>query len=69
MQASSFKARCLAVLDEVERTHSSVVITKHGRAVARLVPIENERPTLGSVTLLTDSDDDLFSTGQAWDAD
>ncbi len=69
MQASSFKARCLAVLDEVERTHTSVIITKHGRAVARLVPIEDERPTLGSVTLLTDLDDDLFSTGEAWDVD
>ena len=68
MQASSFKARCLAVLDEVERTHTSVIITKHGRAVARLVPIEDERPTLGSVTLLTDLDD-LFSTGEAWDVD
>lgn len=69
MQASSFKARCLAVLDEVERTHCSVVITKHGRAVARLVPIEDERPTLGSVTLLTNDDDELFSTGEAWDVD
>jgi prevent-host-death family protein len=69
MQASSFKARCLAVLDEVERTHSSVVITKHGRAVARLVPMEDERPTMGSVTLLTDRDDELFSTGEAWDVD
>ena len=69
MQASSFKARCLAVLDEVERTHSTVVITKHGRAVARLVPIEDEHPTLGSVTLLTDRDEELFSTGEAWDAD
>ena len=69
MQASLFKARCLAVLDEVEHTHTSVIITKHGRAVARLVPIEDERPTLGSVTLLTDLDDDLFSTGEAWDVD
>lgn len=67
MQASLFKAQCLAVLDEVERTHSSVVITKHGRAVARLVPIASQRPTLGSVRLLTDDDEELFSTGEAWD--
>lgn len=69
IQASAFKARCLAVLAEVERTRDSVVITKHGRAVARLVPIEDERPTMGSVTLLTDDGHDLFSTGEAWDAD
>jgi len=57
------------VLDEVERTHTSIIITKHGRAVARLVPIEDDRSAVGSVTLLTDDDDDLFSTGEAWDAD
>jgi prevent-host-death family protein len=68
MQASSFKARCLAVLDEVERTHSSVVITKHGRAVARLVPIDDMRPTMGSVTLMGAQDDEYFSTGESWDA-
>jgi prevent-host-death family protein len=68
MQASSFKARCLAVLDEVERTHDSVVITKHGRPVARLVPIDRNEPTLGSVRLLSDSEDDLFSTGEQWNA-
>ena len=57
------------MLDEVERTHTSIIITKHGRAVARLVPIEDDRSAVGSVTLLTDDDDDLFSTGEAWDAD
>lgn len=36
MNASQFKARCLAVLDEVERTGEPVLILKRGRAVARL---------------------------------
>ena len=67
MQASAFKARCLAVLDEVERTHSPVVITKHGRPVAQLVAIEKSRSTMGSVTVLTHDDGELFSTGEAWD--
>jgi prevent-host-death family protein len=69
MQASLFKAQCLSVLDEVESTHSSVIITKHGRAVARLVPIEVGRPTLGSVTLLTENEDELFSTGEVWNGE
>ncbi len=38
IQASEFKAKCLAVLDEVERTRQSVVITKRGKPVAELVP-------------------------------
>jgi prevent-host-death family protein len=38
IKASEFKAKCLAVLDEVERTRQSVVITKRGKPVAELVP-------------------------------
>src|ERR1700733_4078466 len=38
IKASEFKAKCLAVLDEVERTRQAVVITKRGRPVAELVP-------------------------------
>lgn len=67
--ASAFKARCLALLDEVATTRRSLVVTKHGRPVAKLVPLDDAAPTLGSVTLLTHDDDALFSTGEAWDAD
>ena len=35
--ASRFKARCLALLDEVSRTHDTIVVTKRGRPVARVV--------------------------------
>jgi prevent-host-death family protein len=69
MQASEFKARCLAVLDEVARTRQEVVVTKHGVPVARLVPIAEPPSTDGSVTLLSDDDELYFSTGEAWDAD
>jgi len=36
MQASEFKAKCLALMDEVARTGRTVVITKNGRPVAEL---------------------------------
>ena len=39
MAAGSFKARCLAIMDEVQAKHETVVITKHGKPVAKLVPI------------------------------
>jgi prevent-host-death family protein len=42
IRASEFKAKCLAILDEVERTGEAVVILKRGRPVAHLVP-----PALG----------------------
>jgi prevent-host-death family protein len=36
--ASEFKARCLELLDEVERTKEPIVITERGKPIARLVP-------------------------------
>ena len=38
MAAGSFKAHCLAVMDEVQVKRETVVITKHGKPVAKLVP-------------------------------
>jgi prevent-host-death family protein len=38
IKASEFKAKCLALMDEVARTGKSVVITKNGKPVAELVP-------------------------------
>ena len=48
MPAGKFKARCLQIMAEVERSRRPVTITKRGRPVARLVPIEAE-PFLGSL--------------------
>jgi len=39
MAAGSFKTNCLAVMDEVQSRHETVVITKHGKPVAKLVPV------------------------------
>jgi prevent-host-death family protein len=36
--AGEFKAKCLALLDEVEATRRTFVVTKRGRPVARVVP-------------------------------
>ena len=43
MAAGSFKAKCLAVMDEVQAKRETVVITKRGKPVAKWVPIETER--------------------------
>jgi prevent-host-death family protein len=40
MAAGSFKVHCLAVMDEVQAKRESVVITKHGKPVAKLVPAD-----------------------------
>jgi prevent-host-death family protein len=43
MAASEFKARCLRVMEEVRTRRESVLITKKGRPVARIVPAEKPR--------------------------
>ena len=43
MAAGSFKVHCLAVMDEVQSKRESVLITKRGKPVAKLVPVEKEK--------------------------
>lgn len=69
IQASEFKATCLALLDEVAETRREIVVTKRGRPVAKLVPIDRPADLQGSVTILSTDEDELFSTGEAWAAD
>jgi len=52
MNAADFKARCLSVLDEVASSRRPVTVTKRGKPVARLVPLE---PDAGSVNPLKGS--------------
>jgi prevent-host-death family protein len=42
LPAGEFKATCLRVMEEVATYRRSVVITKHGKPVVRIVPIEPE---------------------------
>ncbi len=35
---SEFKAKCLALLEQVRRTHQPIRITRHGKPVAEVVP-------------------------------
>ncbi|THD11568.1 type II toxin-antitoxin system Phd/YefM family antitoxin [Metallibacterium scheffleri] len=44
INAAEFKAKCLKLIDEVAATHEPLVITKRGKPVARVVPIEDEQP-------------------------
>jgi len=42
MPAGSFKTKCLALMDEVHSKRETIVITKHGKPVAKLVPVNTE---------------------------
>ena len=42
ISAAEFKARCLTLMDEVNSTRETLVITKRGKPVARLVSADKE---------------------------
>jgi len=42
INASEFKAKCLAILDRVSETGEPLTILKHGKPVAQLVPPATE---------------------------
>jgi prevent-host-death family protein len=68
VSASAFKARCLAILDEVAETGEEVEITKRGRPVARVVAVEQPRSLAGSVEFLVEDDDLIAPVDVDWDA-
>ncbi len=65
--AGQFKARCLALLDEVAATHEEIVVTKRGQPVARVVPIENSSPPSLAGSVLAHGDL-LSPIDEPWDA-
>ena len=68
MGAAKFKEQCLALLDHLDA--DGLVITKHGRPVARVVPYEREFADLiGSLRGKIEIRGDIMSTGQRWHAD
>ena len=42
MPAEAFKVHCLRVMDEVQSKREAVVITKRGKPVAKLVPVDSK---------------------------
>jgi prevent-host-death family protein len=68
--AGEFKARCLQLMEQVRTTRRPIVITKRGKPVARLVPMEEEMPSIfgrmrGTVMIQGDI---VEPTGEEWNA-
>lgn len=66
--ASTFKAKCLALLDRVAETGDPLVVTKRGRPVARVVPMPSRQSgsLRGSVTVRGDIVGPILDS---WDLD
>ena len=67
MGAAQFKEQCLSVLDTLGP--EGLVITKHGKPVAKLIPIEIASSALiGSLKGKIKVKGNILSTGLRWDA-
>jgi prevent-host-death family protein len=67
--ATEFKAACLALLDDVAATGDTIVVTKHGKPVAKLVPLEPPESLVGSVTYLVPEDEVFAPLWDDWEPD
>jgi prevent-host-death family protein len=68
LNASKFKEQCLSLLDHLDP--EGIVITKHGKPIARLVPIASDCAELiGCMKGKLKITGDVFSTGIRWDAE
>jgi len=72
MSAAEFKSKCLKIMDEVNKTHEEVIITKHGNPVAKLVPF-SKLPSKSFYGYLKDTvkvtGDITEPIDELWDAD
>jgi prevent-host-death family protein len=69
--AGEFKAKCLAILDEVQRARREILITKRGKPVAKLVPVHDRAESfIGSMRGTMEIVGDIISPiDEEWDAD
>ena len=63
ISAAEFKARCLKLMDDVAKTRQSIVITKRGKPVAKLVPAEPvpRKPLFGCMAGTVTFEGDLLA--------
>ena len=68
--AGEFKAGCLKLLDDVASTRQPLVITKHGKPVAKLVPMPPAVTLFGAMAGSVLREDDIVSAldGVDWEA-
>lgn len=65
--ATKFREQCLSLMDELEP--EGLVITKHGRPVARLIPYQmRPEEMIGCLDGKLEIYGDILSTGVPWNA-
>lgn len=69
--AGEFKTHCLKLIDRVHQTKQPITITKHGKPMAKLTPVEDKTYSLfGCLTNTVEIKGDIVEgIGEVWSAD
>ena len=67
--AGRFKAQCLRLLDEVAETGETIVVTKRGKPVAKVEPVEEPPSLKGSVVYLVSDEELIAPIDEVWNAE
>lgn len=68
ISVSKFKAECLSIFDHLDP--EGLDVTKHGKVVARVIPVEQQSSSLiGSMKGKIKKKGLIFSTGVKWNAE
>lgn len=59
LAAGQFKAKCLALINEIAQSRESIIITKYGKPLVKVVPLDektdqNDKPLKGAATFIGD---------------
>lgn len=70
MAISEFKAKALEVLKYVGERRGSIVVTKHGKPIAQVVPVDGVAPRPGSLAHTLIHEGDVVSPlgAEAWES-
>lgn len=71
ISVTQFKAKCLHIIDKVQKEQCHVQISKYGKAAAELRPVVREKapPIWGRSRKNTKILGDLLKTEESWDAE
>jgi prevent-host-death family protein len=72
ISAAEFKAKCLKIMDRVNMYHEEVIITKHGKPVAKLVPcsVKPGKPLFGYMKDSVQINDNIIkAVDETWEAE
>jgi antitoxin (DNA-binding transcriptional repressor) of toxin-antitoxin stability system len=65
-----FEVECLELLDEIQTTRETILITKSGRPHVRVAPIDEEEGSLrGSVLYHVSTAEPIAPIDERWDAE